>query len=68
MRREIEKLIKVAEKEYNTILRLDKNPIRMDTEDRWVVVYANTNYKFTSGNTLEELKENLKFITDDKFE
>lgn len=60
MRREVEKLMKVAAEEYNTILRLDKNPVRMDTEDRWVVVYANTNYMFTSGNTLEELKESLE--------
>lgn len=62
MRREVERLMKVAEKKYNTVLRLDKNPARMDTEDRWVVVYANTNYMFTSGNTLEELKESLELI------
>lgn len=62
MRREVERLMKVAAEKYNTVLRLDKNPVRIDTENRWVVVYANTNYMFTSGNTLEELKESLELI------
>ena len=64
MKKEIFKLISELEKKYNTKLRLNKNPARMDTEDRWVVVYANTTVIFTSASTLMALKEILKMYLE----
>ena len=64
MKKEIFKLMSELEKKYNTILRLKKNPAWMDTDGRWVVVYANTNYRFTSASTLMALKEILKIYLE----